>query len=209
MGFSENTQNNTGLQPDENEIRDFLSQQLHEWEEEGIDVTSLRKTFDKPIATVVNAFEDFEFSLTQLNDLRELVELYSGLGVDERLKELRPLLSNPINISTIKSKLYDLENYIDFSELKRKEFYRIIKDWEWAEIDASELRILMEKETDLEVISKKFLEFEDTYYRMIMLRDRMNDIDFSGREDLLETIFHMLCNFENLDEVEKMINELE
>ncbi len=195
--------------PVEAEIFECLTQQLREWENDGINVSEIRTELERPVHDMIEVFDEFSIALTELQELRVLVELYRGLGADEILDEIEPLLNDPSAIPRIRSKLAKAEQYIDFSDLKRKQFNRMIDDWRWAQIKVDRLMNLLEVEEDLDAISREFLAFEERYHEMVLLRDRLNDYDFSGREEVLEEIFFMLGDLDKLDEVKRQIEELE
>ena len=126
-----------------------------EWQARGYDTSYVEKIMEEG-GDVERAFEEYERNVERLEDLMDkIMEIEADERLEDEVKEIREMLSDPMKVGDIESKLDELVKKIEINKL-RDEIYEL--DTRGFEDEVAKIEEMMEKLEDMDEIKKRIKE---------------------------------------------------
>ena len=187
--------------------RDEIKNALETWAGEGFDVSRIAPFFEEKLETLEPEFVKLEQDITKLKEIGGQIEGMDTKGVESVVEQLKEKLTSPDAVAEVEQGFAELATKIEQAESIRNGLKAKLDAWKEQEFNVSSLESALEG--DLGEAEAAFTEFEGNIEKLNSYQGKLESMEAPGFEDDIEAIRSKLSDISAIEEIEKMMTELD
>jgi chromosomal replication initiator protein DnaA len=187
--------------------RDEIKSSLETWSGEGFDVSRIAPLFEETLETLEPEFVKLEQDITKLKEIGSQIESMDTKGVESVVDQLKEKLTNPDAVAEVEQGFTELQTKIEQAGAIRNDLKTKLEAWKEQGLDVEALEPALDG--DLGEAETAFTEFEGNLQKLEAFKTKLESLEAPGFEDDVEAIKSKLTDVSAIEEIEKMMGELD
>ncbi|MCD6383495.1 MAG: hypothetical protein J7L88_03435 [Thermoplasmata archaeon] len=193
---------------EEEAFRKRVSEEAQLWEEEGFNVTVLKKSLNDPVEKLKEVYERYNNGVEKIKEMKKELLSLDGVGFEDEIADLALSLVDPLKAGEYSEKVKALVEKVEERNRVLDHLQEKVRQWKKLGYILTPLERYLKNPGGLDETLQYLQQYQKNFQKAVAIENEIKDVQGAELRKMASEVLGLLKNLSNLEPALKRYQEL-